>query len=189
MSRAQSWRRAGLAALLAGVLYAAWTAPPAADPVVGPVERGARPVRPADSSDPAAQLAQVASGTPAAPAGSPPHAPDDEAPWRQPFAVPAWAQPHESHASEVPPTPAAKVAVQEVVAPSAAPPLPFKALGRYEDERGPVALLLHFDQSLIARPGDKVADVYQLEAIRDQTAVFTHLPTQTRQTLEISSPP
>lgn len=186
MSKALLWRRAGLAASLVGVLYAAWTAPPASDPVVSPVERAGKAAMPAAAGDSAAQADSGASDLHA---GSQRSAQDDDTPWCQPFVVPAWAQPRETRASDMPPPPPVQEVVVEEVAPSGPPPLPFKALGRYEDERGPVALLQHFDQSLIARPGDKVGDAYLLEAIRDQMAVFMHIPTQTRQTLEISSPP
>lgn len=180
MSAAQSWRRAALWGLLLAVLYAAWRAPPAQEEVVAPVARAAAP---------GAQRPAVVEAVSAPVSGPAMAAVSADEAWRQPFVIPAWAR-----AAEPPPMPApASAAVREVVleqAPSnVAPPLPFKALGRYEDERGPVALLLHFDQSLFARPGDKVTDAYVLEAIQDHMAVFLHVPTQTRQSLEISSSP
>ncbi|MBB2487007.1 hypothetical protein H5407_17395, partial [Mitsuaria sp. WAJ17] len=132
--------------------------------------------------------AAPATGLPSLPVDGSPAVGSDE-PWRQPFVIPSWARPAELPALQAPATAPVKEVLLEQAPSRVAPPLPFKALGRYEDERGPVALLLHFDQSLFARPGDKVAEAYLLEAIQDHMAVFLHVPTQTRQSLDISSSP
>ncbi|HLO96363.1 MAG TPA: hypothetical protein VK195_18800 [Burkholderiaceae bacterium] len=173
------WRVA-LWGLLLAVMYAAWQAPPAQDEVVAPVARAA-PTAPLPAAAPSA-------GGPPLPVDGTP-ADGSEETWRQPFVIPAWARPAEPPPMQAAAAMPVKEVVLEQATSNAAPPLPFKALGRYEDERGPVALLLHFDQSLFARPGDKVADAYVLEAIKDHMAVFLHVPTQTRQSLELSSSP
>lgn len=182
MSAARPWlRRAALWGLLLAVLYAAWQAPPAPEEVVAPVARAASP----DAHLPTAKDAAVVAPVP----GPSASADSSDEPWSQPFAVPVWARSAEPPPVQAPPSAPVQAVVLEQAPSSAAPPLPFKALGRYEDERGPVALLLHFDQSLFARPGDKVADAYVLEAIQDHMAVFLHVPTQTRQSLDISNSP
>ena len=181
MSTLRTWRRAALWALLLAVLYAAWRAPPVQDEVVAPVARAATPGQ-------ALQAPAKSAGVPPVSLDGGPSGSSDE-PWRQPFVTPAWARSAETPPVSAPVASPIKEVVLEQPSSSAAPLLPFKALGRYEDERGPVALLLHFDQSLFARPGDKVAEAYVLEAIKDHMAVFLHVPTQTRQSLEISSSP
>jgi hypothetical protein len=88
-----------------------------------------------------------------------------------------------------PPLPAA-VAVPAPPPPPAipaAPPLPFRLLGRYSDGATPAVFLQFNDQNLVVRVGDKVADSYQVESLDDNSLTLLHLPTQQRQTLNLGA--
>jgi hypothetical protein len=70
---------------------------------------------------------------------------------------------------------------------AAAPPLPFRLLGRYSDGATPAVFLQFNDQNLVVRIGDKVADSYQVENLDDNSLTLLHLPTQQRQTLNLGA--
>jgi hypothetical protein len=69
------------------------------------------------------------------------------------------------------------------------PPLPFKVIGRAQDDAGPIAFLVHGDDNLVVRPGDRIGQAYRLERIDAQALTFTYLPLDSAQTLSMDGPP
>jgi hypothetical protein len=95
--------------------------------------------------------------------------------------------------SWVPPAPAARsVPVQAVVTAPLAPvlpPLPFRLVGRLEQEHGTVFLLERDGRSLMASVGDTLDGSYRIEH-EDATALtFRFLPMDQLQTLPLPSKP
>jgi hypothetical protein len=97
------------------------------------------------------------------------------------FDEPTWVQ--------APPPPAAVAVMAPPPPPAlpAAPPLPFRLLGRYSDGATPAVFLQFNDQNLVVRVGDSVADSYQVESLDDNNLTLLHLPTQQRQTLNLGA--
>ena len=70
-------------------------------------------------------------------------------------------------------------------APPAAPPLPYKFMGRLDDDGVEVVYLSKGDQSFIARNGETLDGTYKIVAMDSQHIEFEHVPTGDRQTLSI----
>lgn len=97
-----------------------------------------------------------------------------------PFAARWWV------AAPMPPTPA-KAPPAEVgpPVPPPAPPLPFKVLGRYEEDGQDVIFLQHNEFNLVVRSGDVIATTYKVESIKGAQMTLRYLPTNQAQTLDI----
>ena len=68
--------------------------------------------------------------------------------------------------------------------PPAAPPLPFSFLGAFESDGGkPVFYLVEGDKVHAVSAGDKVNDLYRIEAVDAEGMVLVYLPLKMRQTL------
>jgi len=68
-----------------------------------------------------------------------------------------------------------------------APPLPFKALGRYTDEAGEQVFLQYNDQNLVVRVGDTVALQYTVESLDGNTLTLRYLPLNQTQTMNVGA--
>lgn len=87
----------------------------------------------------------------------------------------------------VPPTPAPVVqAVASAPAPQA-PALPFQVLGRYENDGDKAVFLQYNDRNLVARVGDTIDDLYQVESLQDGVLTLVYLPLHQKQTLQVGS--
>ncbi|MGB4066200.1 MAG: hypothetical protein WBK19_20425 [Azonexus sp.] len=72
--------------------------------------------------------------------------------------------------------------------PPQAPPLPFRVLGRYVDQRGMFVLLINEQRGFTARLGDVIDDLYEVKAIEGPTMTLIYLPLRQTQTLDIGMP-
>lgn len=72
--------------------------------------------------------------------------------------------------------------------PPQAPPLPFRALGRYVDQRGVFVLLANEHRGFTARLGDVIDGVYEVKTIEGATMTLIYLPFRQLQTLDIGLP-
>lgn len=85
--------------------------------------------------------------------------------------------------------PTVKVApiVPVAVAPAAplAPPLPFRAIGRYEEDGAVGFFIQHNDRNLVVRLGDTIDGQYKVERVQGNVLTLTHLPTNQTQTLDV----
>jgi hypothetical protein len=88
-----------------------------------------------------------------------------------------------------PPPPAAVVAAApapvQPSAPAGPPPLPFKFMGRMNDDGKQVIYLSHGDQMLVARDGETLETSYKVVAVEARHIDFEYTPTGEKQTLEI----
>jgi hypothetical protein len=66
-----------------------------------------------------------------------------------------------------------------------APPLPFRAIGRYEEDGETVFFLQHNERGIVVRVGDTVAEQYKVESVQGNLLTLTHLPTNQTQTLDV----
>ncbi|CAN7322500.1 hypothetical protein [Rhizobacter sp. LjRoot28] len=66
-----------------------------------------------------------------------------------------------------------------------APPLPFRTIGRYEEDGVTVFFLQHNERGIVARVGDTVAEHYKVESVQGNLLTLTHLPTNQTQTLDV----
>jgi len=88
-------------------------------------------------------------------------------------------------ASPAPAAPPATMAAAEPTPATAAPPLPFKLLGRI-DESGRSAVFLQYnDQNLVVRVGETIADQYRVESLKGNTLTLLYLPLHQTQTLDV----
>lgn len=69
--------------------------------------------------------------------------------------------------------------------PPQAPPLPFRYLGRWQEEGLEVVFLEERDRTSIARVGDRLG-AWRVDAIRDQAMTLTYLPLDQQRTLRLS---
>jgi hypothetical protein len=86
--------------------------------------------------------------------------------------------------------PVKPLAPASVVAPPApaapqAPPLPFRVLGRYDDAGETTVFVQHFEQALVLRVGDTIAEQYKVESLQGSTLTLRYLPLNQTQTLEV----
>lgn len=88
-----------------------------------------------------------------------------------------------------PPAPAPSVAAKPVPPPvPAAPPLPFKYLGRRADAERLVVYLAKGEDTYNAVVGDTLENTYRVESISESTVQFVYLPLGTMQSLSIPPP-
>lgn len=97
---------------------------------------------------------------------------------RELFPVASWTPP--------PPKPVAAVARP---APPTAPPLPFRYIGRKLEAGRWEAYLERGEQVLIAREGERLAEVYEVRSIAPTMLTLVYLPLQQTQTMAIGGPP
>lgn len=83
-----------------------------------------------------------------------------------------------------PPPPVAAKPAQAEERP-AAPPLPFKYLGRMDEGETSVLLLSFQGQDIMARTGETVGGRYRVDEIAEASIRFTYLPLNEQQTLKI----
>lgn len=72
--------------------------------------------------------------------------------------------------------------------PPQAPPLPFRVLGRYVDQRGMFVLLANEQRGFTARLGDVIDSLYEVKAIEGPTMTLIYLPLRQTQVLDIGMP-
>lgn len=97
-----------------------------------------------------------------------------------PFAPRGWQAPPPPEPKIVPVVAAAPVVP---LAPVGPPPLPFKFMGRMNDDGKQVLYLSLGDKILVARNGDTVEGSYKVLGIDAQQIEFEYLPTGEKQTL------
>ena len=99
----------------------------------------------------------------------------------QPFASMSWVAPP-------PPPPKPVVVVAAPPAPPVAPPLPFTFVGLVEKGTPkPQAFLSKGDELLVVSLGDLLENgTYRVEGVSPSQIVFTHLPTSTKQVINLS---
>ena len=97
-----------------------------------------------------------------------------------------------SQPASAPPSPllrpvhaAAEAVTPTLPPPPQAPPLPFRLLGRYNDEDRNEVILLHEGQVAVVHAGDLVGDTYRVETIAGNVMVLTYLPLNLQQTMDI----
>lgn len=99
-------------------------------------------------------------------------------PEQDPFAGKSWY---------VPPPPPPPPKVQEAPRPTA-PSLPFKYMGRMQEEGGQMVIYLtQGRRAYSVKMGDTIDGTYRLESISPGQIVLTYLPLDTRQTLNTGS--
>lgn len=72
--------------------------------------------------------------------------------------------------------------------PPQAPPLPFRLLGRYVDQRGTYVLLANEERGFPVRPGDVIDGLYEVKAIEGSAMTMIYLPLRQIQILDIGVP-
>jgi hypothetical protein len=82
-------------------------------------------------------------------------------------------------------------ATLQVEAPPApqAPPLPFRYLGRYLEADQTTIFLAHNDQNLALKVGETFAINYKLDEVKANALIFTFLPLNQKQNMDIGSAP
>jgi len=176
MSRKLHRKHLLLGLALVATLAAAYFSPdPAADGGVMLAERPARdtvqvpaPVRPAGKGGAAAEVLEIRARDGDA---------DDRA--EALFAPGAW----QVDAPVAKAEPVAPV-IQGPAAPQV-PPLPFRAIGRYEEDGTTVFFLQHNERGIVVRVGDTIAEQYKVESVQGNLLTLTHLPTNQTQTLDV----
>ena len=75
--------------------------------------------------------------------------------------------------------------VMPALAPAQAPPLPFKALGRYWEDGQTLVFLQHNEQNLVVRVGDTIGSVYKVESLEGNTLTLRYTPLNQTQTMTV----
>jgi hypothetical protein len=99
-----------------------------------------------------------------------------------PFAPRGWQAPPPPAPIQVAPVAPKPIAPPAPVGP---PPLPFKFMGRMNDDGEQLLYLSRGDQTFIARSGETLEGAYKVLGIDAQGIEFEHLPTGEKQTLTI----
>jgi hypothetical protein len=89
--------------------------------------------------------------------------------WSAPIATPAAPPPIAAAASAAP----------------QAPPLPFRAMGRYVEDGQVLVFLQHNDSNLVVRVGDTIAENYKVESLDGGTLTLRYLPLDQQQTIDV----
>lgn len=89
-------------------------------------------------------------------------------------------------AQSVQPSPAVVVAEPP---PPQAPPVTFKAFGRYVSNGKTAVFIQNNDQNTAVGVGDRIGDLYVVEKIEDRVVTVLYTPLNQRQTLEIGAAP
>lgn len=72
--------------------------------------------------------------------------------------------------------------------PAPAPALPFQYMGSFSDGGAAVVYLSRGDQTLIARPGETLENMYKILDITPARIDFLHLPTGEKQSMNLPAP-
>lgn len=72
--------------------------------------------------------------------------------------------------------------------PPQAPPLPFRVLGRYVDQKGTYVLLANDQRGIAVRAGDVIDGLYEIKAIEGASMTLLYLPLRQAQMLDIGMP-
>lgn len=75
--------------------------------------------------------------------------------------------------------------VEVAAVPPKAPPLPFRVLGRYDEDGQTFLFLQHFEKNLVVRVGDTIAEQYKVESLQGTTLSLRYIPLDQIQTLEV----
>lgn len=78
------------------------------------------------------------------------------------------------------------VALAEPPPVAEAPPLPFRVLGRYEEEGRVTVFLQRDDQNLVVRVGDTIGETYKVESVAGSVLTLRYLPLNQVQMLDIA---
>lgn len=70
-----------------------------------------------------------------------------------------------------------------------APALPFRVLGRYQEDNQWAVFLQHIDQNLVVRVGDTVGGQYKVERLEGSTLTLRYLPLNQTQQLDVGAAP
>jgi len=74
--------------------------------------------------------------------------------------------------------------------PPAAPPLPFSFLGKIQDDNGATTLILSDNvQVHLVHTGDRINNLYSVDAIENGKLTLTYLPLNIKQYLSVGDPP
>lgn len=179
MTPARLWPWVALAGAAGALVH---FAPPPEGEVVAPVRR---PPAAADAARPRAAAAATTPGADEVAAIVPRRPPDGDAARLWSTARPAPPEPASAPVRPPPAPPRAAAEVAPPPAPPQAPPLPFRLLGRYNDERRAGVVLLLDGQVSVVHAGDPVGDSYRVETIAGNTMVLTYLPLNLQQTMDI----
>ena len=76
-------------------------------------------------------------------------------------------------------------AEKQVEVPPTAPPLPFRFLGRMQEDRASAVFLAIEDRNLVVRSGDTIDEIYRVESIDGGNIEFTYLPLKQKQVLPV----
>lgn len=88
--------------------------------------------------------------------------------------------------SWLPPPPPPLLSPSAPPAAPVAPPLPFKFLGKFQEEAGRTLVYLQEGENLrTAGAGDVIEGKYRVESVEGNQVVFTYLPLNTKQTLTL----
>ena len=77
------------------------------------------------------------------------------------------------------------VILPPVVTPPAAPPIPFKYIGKYYDQGGLVIFLNFNGKNLIVKSGDIIQQTYRIEEVKPPILTMTYLPMDIKQIINI----
>lgn len=72
--------------------------------------------------------------------------------------------------------------------PPQAPPLPFRVLGRYTDQKGGYVLLANDQRGIAVRLGDVIDGTYEVKVIEESSMTLIYLPLRQDQMLDIGMP-
>ena len=100
------------------------------------------------------------------------------------FAPRSWHKPRPKPPAAVLPV-AVAPAPDPPPAPPSAPPLPYVYMGKMLAGEARTIYLTQGERNLIAHQGDTIDAVYRVENVSDSQLTFVHLPTGTRQSLQI----
>jgi hypothetical protein len=98
------------------------------------------------------------------------------------FASMTWGSPQPARAAAAPP-----VEPQPAPAPPAAPPLPFRILGRFEQQGKRSVFMQYNEQTVVASAGLVINDLYRVEEVTDASVTLIYLPLGERQVLNVAS--
>jgi hypothetical protein len=65
------------------------------------------------------------------------------------------------------------------------PPLPFKLLGRYQEDGQDLVFLQFNDQNLVVRVGDTIADHYKVQSLKGPMLTLLYTPLNQPQTMDV----
>jgi hypothetical protein len=174
---------------LAATLMAAYLAPAPQGDEVALSERARAPATATAPSPPGAPAPRAASPGPAPPAAAVEVLRIRPREVAEATEAATWfpAPPRPAPVLRAPPPPPPASAAAPPPPPPQAPPLPFKALGRYADGSQAGVFLQYRDQNIVARVGDTLAEQYKVESLVGGVLTLRYLPLDQTQTLEVGT--